>query len=205
MIQDFLSRINPIDAIFFLLALLIISNGIRHGALVEFFKVMGSGFALILCLHYFARLARVFYRAVAIPQAANDVLAFGAIWLAVAIVFKLIRDGALLLRGKREDKKNKVSWVAFTFSLLRVVLVCCLLSVMIRIFDLSSLRRVEAESFSAPVARGLAVSLYSGVYRYAISPIFPEEKVNPRIEHLDDVILDSNKTSMEIKRDIAAH
>ncbi len=199
MIQDFLTKVNPIDAIFFLVAVLIIFNGIRHGALAEFFKLLGSGFAVILCLHYFARLASIFYKAVAIPRAANDVLAFGMIWLAVAIIFKLTRDGVLLLRGKREEKKSKVSWVALTLSILRAVLFCCLLSVMIRLLDLSSLRRVEEGSLSTPVARGFAVSLYSGVYHHVIFPLFPEEKINPKVNQLDGTISDFDKISTEVK------
>jgi hypothetical protein len=173
------------------MALWILYNGIRRGALIEFFKLLGVGVASILCLHYFGRLAQVFYKTVAIPRDANDVLAFLVIWLATTTAFKLIRDGILLLRGKKEEKGSKVSWAGLCLAALRAVLVCGLVSVAFWLTGISTLRRVTNDSLSAPVVRGVVIGIYQGTYQNVVAPLFPDEELNPRIEILKDSFLNS--------------
>ncbi len=163
------------------IALRIVYIALKRGPLVEFFKLLAVIAATFVALHYYPKLAAIFYKTVAVSRATNDALAFFILWAAVAIVFKLLREGVLLFQGKKEDKAPTQQWLSFILGLIRSGLVCSLLSVAILLSGNKALAKSTSQSRSVPALAKVAVQIYQGLYDSLVKRFFSSEEFNEKV------------------------
>jgi len=162
---------------------------------VEFFKLTGTVVSIFVVMHYYARAAKSTYDLFALSKASVDCLAFLLLWLTVAIIFKLFREGVALLQGKPQDNAGKSGsqWLAFLLALARGVLVCSLIFTGLLISDRKTIVKSARQAVSAVVLQDLTINIYQGTYDGLISKIFPAEEFNDKVLSLKYSGVDKEK------------
>ncbi len=176
-ITEFLKSFNWIDILLAVIALRIIFIGFKRGVVVEFFKLLGTVFAVFITLHYYSSLSRVFQNFLRLPSGFADFLCFAILWIVVVIVFKLIRDGFLILL-KIEAHSIFERWGSLFFSVVRVLLVGSLTVLFLRVVNLEYFNAHLQESLFSQKLAQIAPQVYEKSFNGFISKFFPTEELN---------------------------
>jgi uncharacterized membrane protein required for colicin V production len=177
MISDILSNINFIDILMALIIIRCIYSGATNGLVIEFFKLVGMIFATFITLHYFSAFGELLARLLPIPLHYMELISFLALWMVVVLVFKVIRDGwMLIIKTEAQEAFNKIGG-ALT-GVFRGLLVC---GMTVLVFFLSSNHYViksTNSSFSGSYLSSFSTGIYESCFDNVIGKFFPEEKKN---------------------------
>ena len=145
--------------------------------LVEFFKLIGMLVATFITLHYFTSFGEFLGGFLPLPLHFMEFISFLALWMVVVLVFKVIRDGWLLLiKTEAQETLNKVGG-ALT-GIFRGLLVC---GMVIMAFFLSGnhyLTKTSNASFSGFYLTNFSTGVYESCFDNLVSKFFPKEKKN---------------------------
>lgn len=183
---EIFNSINPLDALFVLVLARILFIAVRRGPWVELFKFFGALFATCITLHYYCRLAEIFYRFTTVPTFVNKLLAFGLLWLVVTIVFKLLCEGVMILSDKKDDKPVNHQGLAVLFAIGRSFLVCGLIFTAVLVSARPTLVHWAHQARSAPALKVVSVGTYKIFYDTLVARLFPSEEFNHQVLLLQD-------------------
>lgn len=160
--------------------------GMKTGFFVELFKLLGIVFAIFITHHYYTSVAGFLHdKAHFAPFVANPV-AFGFLWFLVVMVFKLVRDGLLIL-FKIQTNSAFNQWAGFAISLGRGVLVCSLTLMLLNSSETKILSRYISRSLSGQYLNGISLGVYEAVYYSLVSRFFEHEKLNMAVFKLKEI------------------
>ena len=172
-----LTQVNWMDILIVLVSVRIIYTGIKHGFIIEFFKLIGVFSALFITFHYYTGLAKILEDHTAVPESFADFLCFGLLWAAVILAFKLIRDGLMLL-FKVEAVSLVDQWGGLLLSILRGALTGSLILIFLQVSGMEYWKNNAKKSFFNPYLGGLSPEIYKATYDGMVSKFFPTEKLN---------------------------
>ena len=181
MLTKIFATINPLDAFLACIFFWIQYAGLKRGALVELFKLLSTLIATFVALHYYTRVAGIFYTKIAISRAANDILAFALLWIVVGIIFKLLREGVILFQGKKGDGLPAPVGLTFAVAFVRGILVCSLISFAFLIIENKPLAMTSIKSKIIPALAKLPINIYQKTYSGIFSKFFPKEELNESV------------------------
>ncbi len=98
MLMDFIKGINWIDILLVCVCARAVFIGFKTGFITEFFKTTGLLFSIFVTLNYYTTLTVLFAAQVTLfelPMVA--ILMFLALWGATTYVFKLVREGLMMV------------------------------------------------------------------------------------------------------------
>src|SRR3990167_12283 len=177
MIKDIVSTINFIDIVMGLILLRCIYAGSTAGLVIEFFKLLGMLFATFITLHYFTPFGEFLNRMVFIPLNFTDVISFVTLWILVVLVFKVIRDGwMLLIKTEAQEAFNKIGG-ALT-GIFRGGLVCGVATLMLFFAGNNYLIKSVNLSFSGVYLTHFSTAVYESTFDNFVAKFFPKEKKN---------------------------
>ena len=177
MTTDILSNINFIDAVMGLIIIRCIYSGATAGLVIEFFKLLGTIFATFITLHYFTAFAEFLTRMVSFPSNVAELIAFVVLWMIVVLIFKVVRDGwMLLIKTEAQESFNKAGG-ALT-GIFRGVLVVGLTTLLLLLAGNKYLIKSIKTSFSGMYLSHFSISVYESCYDNFVNKFFPKEKKN---------------------------
>ena len=177
MLTDFLSKINWIDVLMVVIIFRILFIGLKNGLITEAFKLFGAIFSVFIVLHYYIAFAGLIFSKLHFPKAVTLSLSFLILWALVTLIFKLIRDGLLLIFSI-ETQKHVDRWGGGVLSAVRALIICGLTFYLIILMGIDTPYRMAKTSISRRCFSPVAVGIYSMIYTGLVSKFFPNEKIN---------------------------
>ncbi len=177
--ENILTSFNWLDLLMIIVMIGTVFRGAVQGFVVEFFRILSTVFATILVLHFYARSAELLNDSVALPYKAGEVLSFILIWVLTILIFRLIREGWLLVL-KSEAKSGFSQWLGGFVAIIRSGLICGLLFFLIFLFGNATLDTFAEKSATGFYLRDLSLQVYRASYDGVISKFFPDEVVNKK-------------------------
>ena len=177
MIANILSSINFIDILMGLILIRCMYMGSTAGLVVEFFKLVGMLFATFITLHYFIAMGEFLNRVIFIPLDLTEMISFLLLWMLVVLVFKVVRDGwMLLIKTEAQEAFNKIGGAVA--GIFRGALVCGLTTLVFFLSGNHYLIKSVNTSFSGFYLTHFSTSVYESSFDGLISKFFPKEKKN---------------------------
>ncbi len=157
--------------------------GAKKGWGVEIFKLLGMVFATFITMHYYVRFGKFLHDFVLVPQSMQEFIGFIVLWFGVVIMFKVIRDGWLLVvKGKSSSPLPKI--IGAVFGAARGILICGLIFVLIFLSRNTYLFESARKSFSGFHMSNFSSNLYDVAYESVVKKIFSAEKKNEKVFQL---------------------
>jgi hypothetical protein len=107
-----------------------------------------------------------------------DLLIFAGLWVAVTFLFKILRDGLLLLFKVETNHEGFDKYGAGIVAVARGILVCSLTIFLILLAHNGPVTRMTVHSYSDKIAGRAAVSTYSFLYNNLVDKLFAGEHYN---------------------------
>ena len=194
MFLKLISSINWIDLLIIGFAVRIVYIGIKNGFVTELFKLAGVLCAIFITFHYYINLAQFLHHHIAVAESALKVICFAFLLSIVLVLFKLIREGTMLI-FKVQAHPLLDQWGGFATAILRSILISSLILVSLQIVEIEYLQKNARKSFFHPYLLNLSPNFYKACYAGLISKFFPNERLNPVVFKLEDTksIEDSKK------------
>ena len=188
MFSDILKTINWVDVLIFVISIRIIYIGIKNGFVIEFFKWVGVLFSIFITFHYYSELARLLKSRLPISEAIAQSLCFGLLWLLVFLIFKLIREGMMLML-KMEAHPLLDKWGGLLVSFLRSILIGSLALVFLQVLGVEYITKNVKKSFVNSYLFDISPKVYEAWYDGFVDKFFPSEKLNLSVFKLKNVDL----------------
>ncbi|HOW35867.1 MAG TPA: CvpA family protein [Candidatus Omnitrophota bacterium] len=183
--EEVVKSINWIDILVAAIIIRIIYVGFKRGFVVELFKLIGVVLAVFVTLHYFSTFSQSLQDSAHFPAGIANIVAYGMLWGAVILVFKLVRDGLLVLL-KIEAHSALDKWGGVILAAGRSVLLASLTLLFLSAATIGYFtKNLEKSLVSSRVVR-VAPGLYEGIYDGIVVKFFPEEKLNTAAFTLSD-------------------
>lgn len=178
--MDLLNQLNWTDILLIGIAARIVFIGIKRGIVVETFKLVGTFCTIFITLHYYSKIAVFLQEKIRLPREMGDVVSFIFLWVVAAIVFKLIRDGFLiLLRVEAHSVIDR--WGSMVVAVGRAVLVCSMMVLLLRLVGSEAITATTERSYLGSRVVNVAPSVYEASYEGFVGKFFPSEKLNGSI------------------------
>jgi uncharacterized membrane protein required for colicin V production len=181
MIIHFLKSINWIDAALVVLFVRMIFIGVKNGFISEFTKSLGIVVAVFVSLHYYSFLAAWVAKKTNMTWEYWDLVLFAALWLVVALFFKLVKDSLLYLFKVETTHQGFDKYAAGVVAVGRGILVCSMTMFLILLAHHAPLSRMTLRSYSYKIAGHAAVSTYSFLFNHLISKFCVGEHYNAAV------------------------
>ena len=152
--------------------------GVKNGFISEFFKFLGVVAAVFVSLHYYSFLAAWVALKTSISWDYWDLVMFAGLWVAVMFLFKIFRDGLLLLFKVETNHEGFDKYAAGIVAVARGILVCSLTIFLILLVHNGPVTRMTLHSYSYKIAGRAAVSTYSFLYNNLVDKLFAGEHYN---------------------------
>jgi len=178
MLTHLIKSINWIDAALAFLLIRMIFVGVKNGFISEFFKALGVVVAVFVSLHYYSFLAAWAAEKTKFSSEYWDLLVVVLLWLAVALFFKLLRSGVLILFKAETTHQGFDKYAAGIVAVGRGILVCSMTIFLILLTHYATMMRMTLNSYSYKVAGRVSVSTYSFLYNHLIDKLFVGEHYN---------------------------
>lgn len=176
---DILSSFNFIDIIVGLVIIRCVYAGATAGLVVEFFKLVGMFFAAFITLHYFSAVAQLLERLIGLPLNMVELVAFVGIWILVVFIFKVIRDGwMVVIKTEAQEAFNR--WGGAITGIFRGLLVASMTILVLFLAGNQYVIRSVNASFSGFYLTDFAPAVYQSCYDDFVGKLFPKEKKNLR-------------------------
>ena len=177
MLTDILSKINWIDVLMVVIVVRIIFIGLKAGFIAEAFKFLGTIFSVFIILHYYLVVGGAFPEKLNFSKPFAYAISFSLLWALVTFIFKLIRDGLLLIFSI-ETQKQVDRWGGGVLSSARALMVCGLVFYLFILIGVGSPQRMAKSSISRRCFAQVATSAYAMIYYGLVSKFFPDERIN---------------------------
>jgi len=178
MLTHLIKSINWIDVALLVLFIRMIFVGVKNGFISEFFKFLGVITAVFVSLHYFSFFAAWLARKIHFTWGYWDLVIFAALWFAVTIIFKLLRDGIVFLFKVETTHQGFDKYAAGVVAVARGILVCSLTIFLILLAHNGVLTRMAVNSYSFKISGRAAVSTYSFLYNNLVDKLFAGQHYN---------------------------
>ncbi|MDP2652710.1 MAG: CvpA family protein [Candidatus Omnitrophota bacterium] len=192
MIEPFLSAINWIDILVLGILARCIYAGGTYGFIVEFFKFLGMLMATFITLHYYTGFAAFLQGIMFISWEMPVVIAYGILWGGVVLIFKIIRDGWLIL-FKTETHPVLNKWGGAFLGGIRSIMVCGMMFLAFLLSEHPYLSRTAKASLSGFYLVDFSPSVYNFCYEKSVAKIFSTEKKNEAAFEIKDIGVKKNK------------
>ncbi len=179
MFENILTSFNWLDLLMIIVMAGTIFRGAVQGVVVELFKIIGTLFATIFALHFYTRLAEVMRNAVGLPIRVGEILGFILIGVLSVLIFKLIREGWLLIL-KVDAKSGFSQWMGALAAIFHSFLICGLLFFMVFLIGNDTLSVFAEKSATGFYLRDLSPKVYEMTYQKVLKKFFPEEEINEK-------------------------
>ena len=186
MTLDIMGGLNWVDIFLCLILGRAVYIGLRSGFVIEFFKLLGTFFAVFIALHYFSGVSSFLQGRIHLPASAADFASLGFLWGIVVLAFKFIREGILLLL-KVEAHSALNSAGGLISSVVRGLLICSLAVLFLRASGIEYFTKNIANSFGAERVAGIAPKVYESTCTGFVEKFFPTEKFNKSVSSLANV------------------
>ncbi len=186
MLTHIIKSINWIDAALVILFVRMIFVGIKNGFISEFFKSLGVVVAVFVSLHYYSFCAAWVARKIHCPWEYWDLCVFAGLWFIVALAFKFISDGILILFKVETNHPGFNKYAAGIVAVGRGILVCSLALFLVLLTHNGPLTRMTLRSYSFKIAGHAAVGTYSFLYKNIVDKLFEGQHYNaaaPQVLH----------------------
>jgi hypothetical protein len=137
-----------------------------------------AGALLFITLHYFSQLtvlASTQVKFLELPTLA--ILAFLTLWSVTTLIFKLIREGILLVFSIQAHPVID-RWGGAFLSALRGVIVASMVFYMLLLSYNPVSIKMARSSVSRIAVSSLATGIYAGIHKNLVVKFFPEEKIS---------------------------
>lgn len=179
MSENILTSLNWLDVLTIFVIIAILYRGAVQGFVVELFKICGAFLATVIALHYYGRAAEALYQTSALPIKWGETISFILIVILVILVFKLVREGWLLIL-KVEAKGAFSQWGGGFVAFFRSFLMCGLLFFMIALPDIKTINAFSKSSLTGHYFRDLSPTVYKASFDGVIQKFFPDEVFNEK-------------------------
>jgi len=178
--MEILSQLNWVDILLLGICARVIFIGVNRGIVVELIKGIGTLFTVFITIHYYSGISAFLQGKASLLAELADFVSFGFLWLIMALVFKFVRDGFLILL-KIETHSFLDRWGSLFISVGRALLLCSLSVLFLRLSGIEYLKSNTEKSFSGVRIAKLAPKVYESSYNGFISKFFPSEELNKAI------------------------
>ncbi|MDP3143109.1 MAG: CvpA family protein [Candidatus Omnitrophota bacterium] len=175
--SDLITNLNWVDILIIIAIIRIVYIGVRQGLIVEFSKVLGLIFALMLSFHYYKTLSNLIHSNSPLPIGFSDLICFNVLLLVVVLIFKFIREGLGLI-VKVESASFANTWGGLLLGGLRAWIFSSILIFILLISGFSYIEKSARQSYGASRIIKVAPAIYSFSFESIISKFFPSEKIN---------------------------
>lgn len=180
MILDIAKQFNWIDIFVIIIALRICYVAVKSGFLAEFFKILGTIFAIYLSLHYFTALSEFIQEHIpqkAIPMEFLDFLSFLELAIVGYLVFAILRQ--IILRFIKMEAVPKLSrWGGLILGVARIFLLTSLIMFTLVISTITYFSRSVTASYSGKYLFKIAPAVYSSLWNGLVSKFATKERFN---------------------------
>jgi uncharacterized membrane protein required for colicin V production len=180
MFQDILLNFNWIDALILAFVIRGVFVGALRGVGVEFFKFIGMIVATILTLHFYTRLGILLSATISLPKGTNELLAFFLIWSLAVLVFKIVREGWMLLY-KSEEISTASRLTGGVLAIFRTLLFSGLVFILLFLSGNRFLVKSARKAYVSCILVELSPRFYDVTFEGMISRLFPSEKKNQQV------------------------
>lgn len=180
MLNEILTSVNWIDIMMLCVMIRGLYVGAMQGAISELFKATGLFFSIFIASHYYTRVAEFLHEGLFIPLDLAHPWAFGALWIIVALIFRVVRDGWMIIL-KTDNKSAVGQCLGAVIGLLRSILICGLLFFLALLIPNQYLSRNVDHSVLGFYLLDLSPQVYKATFDKMISKLFPEEKENNKV------------------------
>jgi len=178
MLMDFFKSLNWVDILLVAVCARAIFIGIKTGFIVEFFKSTGLLVAIFISFHYYTLIAGVVApRVTLFEPMLIQVFVFLTLWLLVTLVFKIVRDGLMMLFSIQANPQLD-QWGGACIAILRGLVVCSMTLFALLLTQHASVVKVAQKSFSRHVVSNLSMGIYALIEQGIVAKFFPEEAIN---------------------------
>ena len=193
MFSEIVKNINWVDILVICIILRIVHIGSQRGFVIELFKCVGVLCTIFITYHYYSFIAKFLESNFSLFRATAEVLSFGLLWGGGSLIFKLIRDGILLM-FKIEAHAVVDKWGGLVIGFLRSVLIASVFLVFLQILDVEYVSKNVKKSFLNAYLFDISPKVYRTCYEEIVEKFFPSEKLNLSVFELKTVDLkDSSK------------
>ncbi len=177
--ENILTSFNWLDLLMVIVMIGAVLRGTVQGFVGELFKLLGMICATIFALHFYVRAAEAFQRSFLLSAKFGEVLSFVLISILVILIFKLIREGWLLIL-KVDTKSSFSQWLGGFVAIFNALLICSLLFFFISLFKNEALNVFAEKSATGVYLRDLSPRIYKAAYHGALYKFFPDEVINEK-------------------------
>ncbi len=175
--DNILTNLNWLDLLMIVVMIGTVYRGAAQGFIVEFFRILGTFFAIIFALHFYFRASEFIYHFFPVSVKFCEIVSFILIAVITVLVFKLARDGWILLL-KVESKSSFSKWLGAILGVFHSFLVCALLFFFISLLAVEKIDIFAQKSITGVYLRDLSLKVYKATYDEVISKFFPDEPRN---------------------------
>lgn len=186
MLTHLVKSINWIDVAFVIFFVRMVFIGVKNGFLSEFFRFLGVVTAVFVSIHFYSFLASWTASRTHVSWDYWGLVIFAILWCAVALFFKLLRDGILVLFKAETTHQGFDRYAAGAVAVGRGLLVCSLAIFLIFLTRNGPLMRMALHSYSYKVAGSAALSTYGFLFTNLVDKLFTGEHYNenaPKVLH----------------------
>lgn len=178
--MKFINIFNVIDIALVIVLMRIVYISLRQGAVVESLKLLGTIVSIFVILHFYLNVTDSLSNFIRFPKRWLELSAFLLLWLLMTLIFRIIRDGILLLVRKQEQKKPEFIWLAAGMGCVRGIIVCGLVFLALLLIPNKDVATMAHQAKSAPFFRQVPLKVYGAFFQTAVGKFFPaEEYRNP--------------------------
>lgn len=177
--EDILASFNWLDLLMIIVMIGVVFRGTVQGFVVELFRMIGTVFATVVVLHYYVRGAESLTGLAPLPEKIAEIFCFILIWVSTILIFKLIREGWLLVL-KSEAKSGFSQWLGGFVAVVRCAFICGLLFFFIFLVGNRTLNIFAKKSVTGFYLLDLSPRVYKAAYDGILIKFFPEEAFNEK-------------------------
>ncbi len=187
MTTEIISGFNWVDILIGVILVRAVFVGAKRGIVIETFKLVGIIFAVFITLHYYSGMSKSLQDKMHLPQGAADLFSFSVLWGLINLIFKLIRDGFLMLFKMEATHSILDKWGGMFVAVLRGLLICSLTVLCMRASAIEYLTKNLEKSLTASKLVSLSPRVYESCYNNFVSKFFPTEEFNKAVFKLADL------------------
>jgi uncharacterized membrane protein required for colicin V production len=187
MFMHFINSLNWVDILILALAIRIVYVGIQTGFMTELFKVVGLVLALFTAFQFYVSAGGVVKVWDKVPEGYYFAFSFLLIWIIIAVIFKFLRQGFLLLFTVQTISALD-KWGGAVLAVGRFVLTASMVMYVLIVTGESYLQTKAAEAFSSKYLLKVAPGFYKGLSDNFVSKVLPAVKYNSAVrETMKDI------------------
>lgn len=189
MLPEILSKLNWVDFFVIIIMIRIFYVSAKTGFVIEFFKLLGSIFAVYCSFHYYIIAADILKQRVSnienyIPLEFFDLLVFVFVLFISYAALAVIR-GVICHFISMKAVPMLSRWGAVVLALARGILISSVIIFILAISTIKYLDNSAKESYSGKRLFNAAVGAYSFIWNKFMSKLMPGENYNEQVSQIE--------------------